>query len=219
MEDFIPNQSIMNESPDPASNNVPKAGQTPFLPSHEPIRYTDFSATIHHRYPLADSTPYENEIFERVVHPYDVNAFEFYLAKHDLTKHYPLLCHNLRHGFPVGNMPRLDRTVIIPNHPSVNDNLDVVYEYLDTEVNAQRMSGPFSREATEHILRGPFYASPLIVAVQDQGPDLPPKRRVCRNLSKGDRISGMPSVNSFINKEDFPTRFDMAFRVADAVSR
>ena len=63
-----------------------------------------------------------------------------------------------------------DRTIIIPNHPSVKDNLDVVYEYFNTEVATQRMSGPFSCEDTECILRGLFYASPLIVAIQDQGP-------------------------------------------------
>ena len=81
------------------------------------------------------------------------------------------------------------------------------------------MSGPFTRDETEQILWGPFYVSPLIVAGQDQGPDLPPKRRVCWNLSKGDCVTGTGSVNSFINKEDFPTCFDMAFRVAEAVSQ
>ena len=152
------------------------------------------------------------------MHPYNVDAFQHYLHKHNLTKQYPFLVQNLRKGFPVGKMPKLEQTVIIPNHVSVNENFNVVMEYIKTEVDACRMSGPFSLEETERILRGPFYASPLIVSVQDQGPNLPPKRRVCRNLSKGDRTSGMPSVNSFIDKNDFPTRFDMAFRVADAVS-
>ncbi|KAF5376248.1 hypothetical protein D9615_008454 [Tricholomella constricta] len=67
----------------------------------------------------------------------------------------------------------------------------------------------------ERILRGPVYCSPFIVAEQDTGPNSPPKLRVCRNLSKNDPLTGTPSVNSYIAKEDFPTRFDMAFRVAD----
>jgi hypothetical protein len=53
---------------------------------------------------------------------------------------------------------------------------------------------------------------------QDQGPGIPPKYRVCHNLSKDDPVSGMASVNSFISKEDFPTRFDMSCHVAEAVS-
>ncbi len=80
------------------------------------------------------------------------------------------------------------------------------------------MSGPYSQEEAEHILRGPFYASPLIVAEHNQGPNLPPKPRVCRNLSKDDKASGMGSVNSFVEKEFFPTHFDMAQDVEDVVS-
>ena len=201
------------------SANVPKANLNPFnLSPHPPLIYTDFSTSIHSRSPLPDSTPFENEIYTRVSHPYNIDAFEQLLSKHSLSAEYPLLINNLRYGFPIGDMPKLERTVIIPNHPSVAENKDVVMEYLHAERELGRMSGPFTKEETERILRGPFYASPLIVAVQDQGPGLPPKRRVCRNLSKGDRITGMDSVNSFISKEDFPTRFDMAFRVAEVVS-
>ena len=210
---------VIQDVPDSVLVGAPKANQfLSSLPPYPVIQYTDFSSTIHRRTPLLDSSPLENEIFERVIQPYNVNAFQHYLCKHDLTNSYPLLVQNLRHGFPIGNMPKLEHTVIIPNHSSVHQNLDVVMNYISTEVGANRMTGPFSQLETERILRGPFYASPLLVSISDQGPNLPPKCRVCRNLSKGDRISGMPSVNSFIDKKDFPTRFDMAFRVADAVS-
>lgn len=80
------------------------------------------------------------------------------------------------------------------------------------------MSGPFDQSTTEEILRGPFYCSPFIVSEQDQGPLLPPKFRVCRNLSRGDPKMNIGSVKSFISKHNFPTRFDMATRVAEAVS-
>jgi len=78
------------------------------------------------------------------------------------------------------------------------------------------MSGPFSQEMVECILRGPFQSSPLIVSVQPQGPDEPDKIRICRHLSKSTR--NIRSVNSFISKHDFPTCFDTASRVADMVS-
>jgi hypothetical protein len=70
----------------------------------------------------------------------------------------------------------------------------------------------------ELICRGYFYASPLIVSSNEQGPGLEPKKRVCRNLSKGDERSGTPAVNDFIAKEDFPTRFDMPWKMAELVS-
>jgi hypothetical protein len=43
------------------------------------------------------------------------------------------------------------------------------------------------------------------------------KKRVCRNLSTSDERSNTPTVNDFIDKADFPTRFDMAFDVAKMV--
>jgi hypothetical protein len=70
----------------------------------------------------------------------------------------------------------------------------------------------------EAVCRGPFFSSPLIVSTQDQGPGLQPKKRVCRNLSKADVVSGTPAVNDFISKTDFPTRFDMPWKMAEVVS-
>lgn len=204
-----------------ADSGSESAGQSsPFdIDPHLFLSYSDFSGTIHRRpLPPSISSLPDIEIFERIIHPYNTPAFEELLNKHSLTQHYPFLINNLNYGFPLGNLPPLQSTIVIPNHSSVQQNLDVVMAYITTELDARRMSGPFSREETERILQGPFYCSPFIVAIQDQGPDLPLKKRVCRNLSRGDKTSGMGSVNSFISKEDFPTRFDMAARVAEAVS-
>jgi hypothetical protein len=78
------------------------------------------------------------------------------------------------------------------------------------------MDGPFSHNTITSILRGPFFVSPLIVSVQPQGLGMPDKLRVCRHLSKSNKLT--PSVNSHTRKEDFSTRFDTASRVADIVS-
>lgn len=138
------------------------------------------------------------------------------LDRYQLTNSYPNLCTNLHNGFPLGNMPLLAKTVIIPNHPSTHNYPDAVDEYLADEVAAGRMSGPFSLEDVEVALRGPVFVSPLIVAVQPQLPGQPDKLRVCRHLSKD--TADVPSVNSYIDKTEFPTRFDTASRVADIVS-
>jgi hypothetical protein len=190
----------------------------PFISTTFPslLNYRNFYDTIIHRPPnLPEAHPY-NEIYNRIVQPYNPKAFEDLLLQHKITHLYPLLVKNLRNGFPLGEMPSLTETVILENHPSAQQYPDTVKQYLEDEIEAGRMDGPFSRDAITSILRGPFFASPLIVSVQPQGPGTPDKLRVCRHLSKSNKLT--TSVNSHVKKEDFPTRFDTASRVADIVS-
>ncbi|KAJ2911307.1 hypothetical protein MD484_g9107, partial [Candolleomyces efflorescens] len=88
--------------------------------------------------------------------------------------------------------------------------------YLDEEIDAGRMSGRYTLEEVEKILGGPVYVSPLLVAVSTQQPGAPDKIRICRHLSKG--TAAHPSVNSFIHKEEFPTRLDTALQVAEVIA-
>jgi hypothetical protein len=124
----------------------------------EPLSYHDFSDSIVHRKPhlLTDSEPlYPHiDVFSHIIHPYDTAAFESFLFKHNLSRFYPLLVTNLRNGFPLGDMPLLTKTVILQNHPSATQHAEVIDEYLSDEVKAGRMSGPFSCQHVEHILRG-----------------------------------------------------------------
>ncbi|GLB41063.1 hypothetical protein LshimejAT787_0902780 [Lyophyllum shimeji] len=187
--------------------------------NHDPLPYPDLTEKRLLRPRPPDASPHDTELFERVVHPYNVDGFRFMLDKHNLTDLYPRLLVNLTHGFPLGrNLPRLKKSIVIRNHPSVDQFPSVVQDYIDAELAAGRMSGPFSFEEVERILRGPIHSSPFLVSEQIAGPGLPPKYRVCRNLSKADPVSGMPAINSFIDKDDFPTSFDMALKVAAAVA-
>jgi hypothetical protein len=120
------------------------------------------------------------------------------------------------HRTEPANTTPLTETVILPNNPLTYPYMREIHDYLQKELLAGRMSGPFSREEVELILRGPFFSSPLIVDVQPQQPGTPDKIRICRHLSKGSKLH--PSVNSHIRKEDFPTRFDLASKVAEIVS-
>jgi hypothetical protein len=192
--------------------------QTEFSVVASPPRlsYPSFLPFIHLRPSFNPSLHQLPDIFTKIVCPYDVTAFASLLDKHNLTECYPHLLHNLRHGFPLGRMPPLSSTVIIPNHVSVGLHIDSVTQYLEVEIAAGRMSGPFSPPEVKRILRGPFQASPFIVSIQTQAPGEPDKTRICRHLSKA--FKHAPSVNSFIEKEDFPTRFDTAARVAEIVS-
>ena len=177
--------------------------------------YPDFSSFINYHPNFDPLLHQQPDIFSRIICPYNAEAFQNFLTKHRLDRFYPRLVHNICHGFPLGRMPTLSSTVIIPNHPSVAFHMDKVYLYLEEELAAGRISGPFSKSEVERILRGPFHSSPFIVAIHTQAPGVPDKIRICRHLSKATR--SFPSVNSFIEKEDFPTRFDTAARVAEVV--
>jgi hypothetical protein len=186
------------------------------LPPPPLLPYVDLLPFVIHRRPLKNSSTAHNLIYNRIISPYSPIAFKSFLHEFNLSSRYPFLIRNLESGFPIGRMPPLSHTVIIPNNPSTTPHMDAISEYLTLEVQAGRMSGPLSREEAELILRGPFFCSPLVVAVQPQQPGTPDKIRICRHLSK-DSKSHL-SVNSHIHKEDFPTRFDTASMVADIVS-
>jgi hypothetical protein len=112
----------------------------------------------------------------------------------------------------------LTQIVIIRNDSSVDKNRDVVVAYLKGELAKNHMSSPFTFEEMEKICRSHLYCSPMIIVTQEQGTNKVPKKRVCQHLSKGNMVTGTLSVNSFIDKEDFPTRFNFPVDVANSVS-
>lgn len=156
------------------------------------------------------------DLFEKIVCPYNADAFEKLLKKHNLTNSYPDLVYNLRHGFPLGEMPDLTRTNVLPNPKNISAHWPKIDQYLLDEVSSGRMDGPFTQSEVESILRGPFHSSPLITILEPQGPGEPDKVRICRHLSKATGL--VESVNSYIDKRLFPTRFDTAIKVAETVS-
>lgn len=216
---IMPSLGSVELDPCRRSFRLPAAEPDIFLSStaSQFLPYRDFSSSIIHRdsFNSACKDPLDQNIFPSIIHPYDTDAFNYFISKHDLTFFYSLLVTNLRNGFPLGHMPPLIDTVIFKNHPSAFLHSDVVNKYLTDELDAGRMSGPFSLQQAENILHGAIFCSPLLVSVQIQQPGMPDKLRVCRHLSKGDKST--PSMNSHIHKEDFPTRFDTASRVADIV--
>lgn len=197
------------------SDSFISASPLPALPWH------DFSDTKTYRIPFANTPVHFLEIYDRIITPYNAPAFAIELSRCDLWDRYPFLLGYICNGFPLGHMPTLGETIIIPNHSSVAKHPNVVWDYILEEATSGRMSGAFSKEEMEIIMRGPFFASPFIVSEQTQGPDKPLKYRVCRNLSKDGRDSLgniMPCINSYIFKEYFPTAFDSAAHMADLVS-
>ena len=204
-------------SPGCAAQSIPTSEDFLHFFSHSQkvLAYTDFSSSIMHR--VFNSDLHSNShIFNRIISPYDPEAFDNFLHKHNIFHLYPSLVHNLVSGFPIGSMPEMAKTTVILNHPSCIPFMDDVYNYLTEEVRDGRMSGPLSCAEVESTLHGPFFSSPLLVSIQPQAPATPDKIRMCKNLSKATKT--VNSVNSHILKASFPTRFDTASHVADIVS-
>ncbi|KAJ8503034.1 hypothetical protein ONZ45_g11221 [Pleurotus djamor] len=126
------------------------------------------------------------DVLLRVKTPYNADAFDrFFTAFPHLKQQYPNLTHKLRHGFPMGNFPeKLDKTVTWPNGRSVDKHPEFMAEYFAEEVEAGRLSGPYSRSEVEGILGGPFQCSPVTVNIQPQGPGVDPKLRLCSDFSR-----------------------------------
>ena len=185
-----------------------------FSHSQKILPYTDFTSSIVHH--VFDSSYHSNpHIFNKIISPYSSATFNYFLHKHKLSHFYSSLVPNLLLGFPIGFMPNMLATTIIPNHSSCDLFMDNVLFYLTEEVCDGHMSGPLSCAEVESMLHGPFYSSPLLVFVQPQAPGTPDKICMCKNLSKGTQT--VASVNSHILKASFPTRFDTASHVADIV--
>ncbi|KAF7297499.1 hypothetical protein MIND_00983700 [Mycena indigotica] len=191
----------------PTTHSAGLANATPSLPNDEADIFL---------LSILPSPASDDEIFSRVITPYDPDAFFDLLSSLHLLGTHGSLPDKLRRGFPMGDFPVLNETKIFPNHPSTADHDAFVNGYLHEEVEAGRMSGPFSQEKTESILKGPFQCSPIIIAVQPQGPGEPDKLRLCRHLSKGDRSH--PSTNFFVDKDKFPTKFGTASDVAEIIA-
>jgi hypothetical protein len=160
--------------------------------------------------------PKHEKIFSHIQTPYNPDAFDTILKKHDLTSSYPFLTHNLRNGFPMGEFPVLAKSIIFPNHPSCTNYDNEIRTYLQEEVVAGRMFRPFSQAEMQEIMKGPLQSSPLIIDVQPQPDGVPDKIRMCRHMSKRDKFH--PSTNDYIDTFKFPTRFGSVSEVGEIVS-
>jgi hypothetical protein len=157
--------------------------------------------------------PNPAEVYGRVITPYDADAFESALTKLNLLDRYPDLPYNIRNGFPIGDIPPLQKTYTPKNHKTARDRPDVILEYCMDEVKIGRMSGPYTKEEVHSILGGHFATSPLGL-VEKAGE--PGKFRIVRDFSF-ENEDGF-AVNNFIDSDDFPTEWGTASQVAEIVS-
>jgi hypothetical protein len=85
-------------------------------PTQTILSYTDLSDFVHARPPLQSPTDNLSLLLDKIIHPYNVEAIETLLSKHNLSPNYPYLVQNLRLGFPRGpfTTPRIDDYIAQP---------------------------------------------------------------------------------------------------------
>lgn len=105
----------------------------------------------------------------------------------------------IRQGACAG-IPPILRTFIPPNKDSTEVLSHIFVDILQTEFNKGRYLGPFSREELEREI-GPFQTSPLSLVPKSGKPG---KYRLIQNLSYPHSNTPVPSINSFLNSDDFP---------------
>ncbi|KAK2459374.1 hypothetical protein APHAL10511_008609 [Amanita phalloides] len=128
--------------------------------------YVDILPSVFQCIPILGRSPFHKSIISCIITPYNPDTFESFLNKHNLNDTYPFLTRNLRYSFPLGEFLDLTDHVIFPFHNSSQDYQVEIDAYLEEEVSAGRMSGPFSKDETTLILNGPFQCSPFVVEVQ-----------------------------------------------------
>ena len=116
----------------------------------------------------------------------------------------------IRYGFNVGVKEQFPCSVIHPNHPSSRLNPSFISSYIQSEIAAGRYSQAFSKEELEELI-GPFCTSLLGLVPKDKS-----SFRLIQDLSFPRHPCAIPSINSQIDSDDFPTdwgTFDITSRL------
>lgn len=106
----------------------------------------------------------------------------------------------LINGFDIGLRTLPTTTLIFPNHNSSNIDQEFIRSYIEAEQAAGRYSQPFQPSQLE-LLIGPFRTSPIGIVPKPGSSKL----RMIQDLSYPRNNPTIPSVNSLINADDFPT--------------
>jgi hypothetical protein len=163
---------------------------------------TDISAQVVRHHPMEPRNALELRKYQALT-PYDSQVWEALLLESGLYKKYPLLPQNLRTGFLI-SIPNILTTQTPPNKPTISEFQAPFDKIVNLELQKQRYIGPFSRQILE-LLIGPFQSSPFSIIPK---PGKPGRFRLIQDYSfphNTTPIHSNPSINSFLNSDDFPT--------------
>lgn len=149
----------------------------------------------------------------RVVTPIKVEKLKTVLDEKQMLSKWSHIIHGLEHGFDIGldTAAVITETFIPGNHSTVNIDPTFISEYINGELEAGRYSGPYNKDQLEHLI-GPFRSSPLGLVPKPGSDsfrliqDLSYPRADSRTKSRSSQPA-VPSVNSHIDSDDFPTEW------------
>ena len=131
--------------------------------------------------------------------PLRAQAWQRALQDANLLLKYRDIPDGLREGFRVG-IPEIQHTYTPPNSKSLYENVDIFLEMVRHKHTTGRYLGPFPRSHLEHLI-GPFQTSPLSLIPK---PHKPNSFRLIQNFSYPHTSPVHPSINSFIDSDQFP---------------
>jgi len=136
-----------------------------------------------------------------VVTPLDADGLEAELRQQGVLKKWSHIIDGIRNGFDVGVKTQVPCTIIHPNHTSSALDPNFISSYIQSEMAAGRYSRGFSQSELEGLI-GPFCTSPLGLVRKDVT-----SFRLIQDLSFPRHNNSVPSVNSQVDSDDFPTEW------------
>jgi Reverse transcriptase (RNA-dependent DNA polymerase)/Reverse transcriptase-like len=144
--------------------------------------------------------PAEPINLQGIITPFRAVQWEAHLRSLNIFDSFRDVVQGIKYGFDPGisNPPYV--TFTPPNHSSAHKQPSVIDEYITTELRERRYTGPFSRHFLERYI-GPFRTSPLGLVPKAGSPNT---FRMIQDFSfpRGDPLR--PSINDYINVDDFP---------------
>jgi len=135
--------------------------------------------------------------------PYIAEAWSQALQAAGAATRFATVITGLRYGFNM-NFPLITQTQSPPNRDSIVIYQKEFNEIIQKEITKKRYIGPFL-PATLELIIGPFQTSPLSLVPKAGKPG---KFRLIQNFSfphSNNTAYPHPSINSYINSDDFPT--------------
>ena len=145
-----------------------------------------------------------------VATPLDADGLEAELRLQGIFEDWSHIINGIRNGFDVGIESQVPCTIVHPNHTSSTLDPDFISSYIQSEMAAGRYSRGFSQSELEELI-GPFCTSPLGLVRKDVT-----SFRLIQDLSFPRRNDSVPSINSQVDSDNFPTEwgtFDITSRL------
>jgi hypothetical protein len=135
--------------------------------------------------------------------PYKPPAWERLLSEAGIADTYAHIAKGFRQGFHIG-LPIIRRTQTPPNSQTISKHHEEFTKIISEELRKGHYIGPASQDTLEKLI-SPFQSSPFGIIPK---PGKPGKYRNTQNYSFPHKPSmefPNPSINSFVNSDNFPT--------------